>query len=284
MRQEDSARVLVVGDEDSVAKAGLSGDSIVEVVGSLAEAAEKHMTGSYARVIVDPVAFDTSAFEILAEPAANFAQPCPSGEDATAKERYFGEEPSIEPHPRRLYAGLIPVVLLAGLTAALRILFPRVQAVYEPPLLLPILNTLFIFAVSLVAAYTAMKSYLASGLNAVLMLGCGALALGTSALAAGWLLGPAGPNTGITVFNISVLAAAVFHTAALKPGVLAGIDHRASRVMVGYGVVVAFVILVAASAPEGYCPHFVWRKKAQHWSDSPCLWRHCSSMHLPRRA
>jgi len=49
--------------------------------------------------------------------------------------------------------------------------------IYEPLLLLPVLNTVFLFLVACVVAYNAWRSYLLNGAVSILWLGCGVLAM-----------------------------------------------------------------------------------------------------------
>lgn len=88
-----------------------------------------------------------------------------------------------------LYLALVPVLLLAGIVIALHLILPPGPAPglgFEPPLLLPILNTVFLFFASGLVAYVAGRSYLLSGSTPILFLGCGVLTLSLGALVAGW--------------------------------------------------------------------------------------------------
>ncbi len=113
---------------------------------------------------------------------------------------------------RRLAA--IPVPAFIVVIAVLFIL--DVRAVFEPPLLLPILNTVFLCAMPLAVAYAAARVYLASGSLSLLLLGCGMLVLGSGGLVAGWLIGPSGgPNVAVTIYNIGVTTQATFPKARI---------------------------------------------------------------------
>ena len=65
--------------------------------------------------------------------------------------------------PRAAAAGLLPIGLLLLTILLLRLLLPADQAVYEPPLLLLVLNTLFVFVCACVVAFIAGRSYLLTG-------------------------------------------------------------------------------------------------------------------------
>src|SRR5512140_3943410 len=96
------------------------------------------------------------------------------------------------------YLGLIPVLAMALLIAISRMTIHETR-VTEPPFLLPILNTLFLFTLTCIVAYMAMRSYLADGSLPLLMLGSGVLALGTGSLVAGWVIDAYGPDATVTI-------------------------------------------------------------------------------------
>lgn len=133
--------------------------------------------------------------------------------------------------------------------------------VYEPPLLLPILNTVFLFTVACIVSFVAQRSYVAQGSMTILLLGCGVLALGSGALAAGWLIQPCGPNVGSTIFNIAALLCAGFHIAsALRPREKSSLSSRAGRqktIIACYAAVVAFIIMLSIAVVAGLLPEFI---------------------------
>jgi hypothetical protein len=93
------------------------------------------------------------------------------------------------------------------LIATLHIALPRHIAdslVFDPPLLMLVLNTVFLFGISFAVSTVALRAYTASGSSSILLLGCGVLALGTAALAGGWVrpLGGAA-NASVTIHNLS---------------------------------------------------------------------------------
>ena len=73
--------------------------------------------------------------------------------------------------------GVIPVPAFIALTLVLYVILPRDHTpIFEPPFLLPILNTVFLSLASFIVAYIALRSYLSSGSPTILLLGCGTLA------------------------------------------------------------------------------------------------------------
>jgi len=169
---------------------------------------------------------------------------------------------------RCLYLGSVPVLILLILVVALHLFLsahPASRKAFEPPLLLPILNTVFVFIASGLVCFVAMRSYLFSGAPTLLSLGCGVLTLGLGALLAGWLIGPAGPNANITVFNMSALLSAMFHTAGSiislrqKPPELK-LSVRRRKLATAYVGVFALVGLLALAAAAGLLPRFVQGK------------------------
>lgn len=157
------------------------------------------------------------------------------------------------------YLGLLPVIVCFVLVIGLW-RFPPAVTVFEPEFLLPSFNS-FLFLASMVIAYIAWQSYVLSGSFTILWLGCGVLALGTGALAAGWLIRPYGPNDNVTIFNLAVLLAAVCHTG----GVLASFKehtgeaepgHNRRQMTLAYLAVVAVIALIVGLAISDVIPPF----------------------------
>ena len=166
--------------------------------------------------------------------------------------------------PFLMRIGIIIVLTLIAAVFCLRLILPsalRPALIFEPPLLLPILNTIFLFFVSCVVSYIAMRSYLISGLPTILLFGCGVLTLGVGALLAGWLIGPEGPNVNVTIFNISAFISSTFHTATaivdlMKKPPEADPMRRRRKLIVGYLGVLVLVVLVVLAAIGGIMPLF----------------------------
>jgi len=101
------------------------------------------------------------------------------------------------------YSGLMPVLAYVTVISILHLALPREVAaslVFDPPVLMLVLNTILLFGVSLVVSSIAMRAYLASGFANVLLLGCGVLALGGAALAGGTLAADVGYDANTTTF------------------------------------------------------------------------------------
>ncbi len=97
---------------------------------------------------------------------------------------------------------LIPAY--AVLIAVLEVL--KIQAVFEPPLALPILNTVFLGILPVAIAFIAGRVYQKTGAAGFLFLGSGMLVFGLCSISAGWLIGlPGGPNITVTIYNTGVL-------------------------------------------------------------------------------
>ena len=163
-----------------------------------------------------------------------------------------------------LYIGLIPILVLIVLITILHLISPAhpiTRKVFEPPLLVFILNTVFLFLAPCVVSYMAIKSYLLAGSFTVLFLGCGALTLGTGSLLAGWLIGHWGPNVLVTTHNASALLAAIFYTVGIVANVTgkppeADPTHRRRQLAAAYLGVIIFVILISLAAVRGITPPF----------------------------
>ncbi len=163
-----------------------------------------------------------------------------------------------------LYIGLIPVLVLIVLITILHLTSPAhpiTRKVFEPPLLVFILNTVFLFLAPCVVSYMVIKSYLLAGSFTVLFLGCGALTLGTGSLLAGWLISYWGPNVLVTTHNTSALVAAIFYMAGIIANVtekLPEVDptRRRHQLAAAYLGVVIFVVLLSLAAVRGITPPF----------------------------
>jgi len=83
--------------------------------------------------------------------------------------------------------------------------------VFESPILLLILNTIFLGVIPLAIAFMAAKSYQTTGILAYLMIGCGLLFFGVSSIYAGLIMPMVdGPNSTITLHNTGCLFAGLF--------------------------------------------------------------------------
>lgn len=158
--------------------------------------------------------------------------------------------------------GAIAVPIFVAIIVVLAIL--DIKAVFEPPLLLPVLNTLFVSVVSFAVAYISAKCYLTTGLPNVLLLGCGVLTFGTANLIAGWLITFTGsPNINVTIHNTGALLGSLFHAVGAMlplPELVAGkvSKRRKFRVVLVYLGVLVFIALVAiASLRETIPPFFM---------------------------
>ena len=76
--------------------------------------------------------------------------------------------------------GLLLVLVTVLCFAILAVL--NIQAVYEPPLLLPTLNTIFAGILSLIVAGVAAWAFMRSGSGRILLMGSGMLAFGLGTL------------------------------------------------------------------------------------------------------
>jgi len=84
------------------------------------------------------------------------------------------------------------------------------QVTFEPHLLLPILNSIFLAAIPYFSSFTAARLFLSVGRVPLLLVGSGMLALGGGGLLSGWFIGDAGgPNITITIYNSSALLCSI---------------------------------------------------------------------------
>jgi PAS domain S-box-containing protein len=122
---------------------------------------------------------------------------------------------SLPSAPRRLAFFAVPAL---ALTACVFIVLDP-KAVFEPPWLLPLLNTVFLSAALFVIAYIAGRGYRASGAVHLLFFGSAVLTFGAGSLVAGWVIGAHG----------STDAAVTLHNTAAAVGGDAAPRQRAPR-------------------------------------------------------
>jgi len=125
-----------------------------------------------------------------------------------------------------------------------------------------VLNTIFLFGVSIAVSRVAMRAYLASGSSSILLLGCGVLALGGAALAGGWVRPLGGTaNTSVTVHNLGVLLGAIFHAMSALLTLLKGdperiIERRWRKLLFGFAGTLALITIIIIATILGMVPLF----------------------------
>jgi len=165
---------------------------------------------------------------------------------------------SIRSLSRWLGATAIPVFIVIILT----LFILDIKAVFEPRLLLPILNMLFVSVVSFVVAYISARCYLTMGLVKILLLGCGVLTFGAGNLVAGWLITSLGaPNLNVIVHNTSALFGSIFHVVAAMSPLPGTIVEKVSKrrkfeVILAYLGVLVFIGLLTRASLRGVIPPF----------------------------
>ena len=158
------------------------------------------------------------------------------------------------------YLAAIPIPVFIVLIAVLTPFDNK--AVLVSPLLLPILNTIFISAIYFVVAYICAKSYLARGSVGIFLLGCGMLVFGSAALLGGWLVGaPDGVNINVILVNIGALFGSIFHLMGAlltSIGVNQELDskRRKQNLTLAYTGVIIFIVLLTIASLQSIVPPF----------------------------
>lgn len=123
--------------------------------------------------------------------------------------------------PSRRWIAVIPV--LVSLLLVLAVYGLQLQGnlankslVYDPPVLLAVLNGIFVTAIPLIVAYFAGRGFLDSGVKNLLLLGGGILVFGCTGIATG-LRYPlfADPNEAVTIYNTGSLVSSIMQTASV---------------------------------------------------------------------
>lgn len=168
--------------------------------------------------------------------------------------------PAIQGHKRLIQLSglvLIPVFLLATLV----LVALNLPQSYEPPLLLGILNTLFLGVIPLIIACIAMRVYLKSGSVSVFLIGSGVLIFGLGSIVAGWVNPLAGgPNMTVTIHNSCALISSIFLLAGAftsnfpaKPGMRKG---STATIAAAYTGIVVFISVFCLATLQGMTPPF----------------------------
>jgi PAS domain S-box-containing protein len=137
-----------------------------------------------------------------------------------------------------------------------------VNVVFEPPLLLPITNTLFTAIIPLVVALVAARVFLKSGSFSIFLMGCGMLSFGISAAFAGWLIrAQDGTNINVTIYNSGALLGSLFHIVGAALGSLDGLPRwkqglEKAAVVSAYGGITLLVILFTLATLQHVVPPF----------------------------
>ncbi len=151
----------------------------------------------------------------------------------------------------------LPVIGSAAAVAI--ILYLHIDAAWNSPVLLLFLNTLFLSIVSFLVSILAGQSYLAGQGKAVLLLGCGTLALGLGAVLAGLPPARNDPNYTITMYNTAALLASICNLAGAGWALRVKESPRSpSGVLMAvlYPSIILFLILETAAVREGLLPAF----------------------------
>ena len=154
----------------------------------------------------------------------------------------------------------IPVCALALIIVLFTFVPALAETPFENPVVLFLLNAVFLSAVSGLVAGLAVIGYLRSGRVEPLLAGCGVLFSGLGALIAGLIAGgERSPNDFITLHSLGVFLAAAMHlAAAFFTARHASAEAPASlRVAVGaYGATVGLMLLLLAAERAGILPAF----------------------------
>ncbi|MGO9118407.1 MAG: PAS domain S-box protein [Desulfomonilaceae bacterium] len=138
----------------------------------------------------------------------------------------------------------------------------EIKAVFEPPLLLLVLNTLFLGIVPVAVAYIAARVYLMTGSSSIFLTGCGMLTFGLCTIPAGGLVEmTGGPNLTVTIHNTGALVGGFF----LAMGSILNLVERKSpdqwgtgkqKVATAYGCVGILVVIFVFVTVKGLVPSF----------------------------
>ena len=132
---------------------------------------------------------------------------------------------------------------------------------FEPPLLLALLNTVFLGLFPLIIAFLAYRSFRHSGSYCILLLGCGLLAMGLGSIAAGWLNNLSdGANLTPTIHNTAFFLGGLLVIASVAL-ISSGPPRRqnstgSSLPLLCYACIAAFITVFCLADVVGLIPVF----------------------------
>ncbi len=156
----------------------------------------------------------------------------------------------------------LSLLLIPGALVIIALLFSlNIPTAFEPPLVLPLMNTLFLGIIPIVIAYVTFKVYTKNGSASVLLIGSGILIFGLGSIAAGWLNPlPGGPNMTVTIHNtcacigsILIFAGAVMSHTPAKSGRATG---NTGTIAAAFTAIVVFVTIFSLATLQGMIPPF----------------------------
>lgn len=159
------------------------------------------------------------------------------------------------------YLHVIPPVLFLALASIFSV--SRTPAVFEPPFLLPLLNTALLCALPFIIAFLAARSYARQGSRIFVLFGCGMVAFGVGSLLSGWGLVRYGQNYNVTVHNIGSLLGGFCHLGGVAmllhgPSAKAQSSRRSAALacVIGYSAFALFLLAVSLLTINGSFPTF----------------------------
>ena len=174
------------------------------------------------------------------------------------KKRYWVSSKQLR-YLGRFLAAILVFLYLGAMVILYR---SALEAVFEPPLLLLILNTTFAGLIPIAVSIIAARGYLFSGLNSLLFMGCGMMTFGCGAAMAGWLVdGQQVPNVNVTIMNVGALLGSAFHAvgaifALKKVPSETKPDVRKSQLVLAYAGMFLVVLSCALATRRGITPAF----------------------------
>lgn len=124
-------------------------------------------------------------------------------------------------------------VAVISLLAVIILLLFDIKDPYEPDLLLPILNNIFLGVLPVCMASISFVVYTRTNLLNLFLFGCGMLVFGLGSTVAGWVRGlPDGANMTVTIHNTSALIASVLHLAGTFKREQRGQHHKKTHVII----------------------------------------------------
>jgi len=160
---------------------------------------------------------------------------------------------------KRLSLGLVIIIIALCMTFLALDIFD-IDEDYRLLLPIPILNTVFIFAIAALVAYIAARNYTITGSMVILLLGGAAIAFGAGSLFKSWA--NLGLDVTITVEESTALLASILHLAAATVGIskqrISNLELKLkSMTILGYylGVIVCIALIIVLVI-QGVIPSF----------------------------
>jgi len=142
------------------------------------------------------------------------------------------------------------------------------SALFEPPLLRPLLNTFLLSALPFIIAFLAARSFVRQGTRIFVLYGCGMVVFGMGSLLGGWGLLLYGEDVSVAAHNFGCFLGGLCHLVVVVFLILGppakpqpSLRHAALLCAAAYATFLIVIVVVSVLAIKGYLPIFIVRDR-----------------------